>query len=82
MFALIFMMSYIPENNREAFGDYTCNGGGLVETKNNHSYWSGCSYHDKPSNHWGFRHWIWMLAGLTFAVWNVIEVIEDSQQKN
>jgi hypothetical protein len=75
-------MSFIPENNREAFGDYTCKGGHLEITKNDHSYWSGCSIHEEPSEHWGFRHWIWMTAGLTFAIWNCVEVVDLLNKKN
>lgn len=80
MFVVMFLMSYIPEQIPQAFDDYKCTGGGLVYTKNDHSYWSGCSYHTEPSKHWGFRHWIWFAAGFTFAIWTVVDVIADSQK--
>jgi hypothetical protein len=80
MFTLVFLMSYIPEMIPQAFNDYMCQGGKLLEANANHSYWAGCSYHTEPSKHWGFRHWIWFAASFTFAVWTVIDVIADSQK--
>jgi len=80
MFSLVFLMSYIPELIPQAFNDYTCVAGRLVETNSNHTYWTGCSYHTEPSKHWGFRRWIWFAAGFTFAIWTIIDVIADSQK--
>ena len=83
MFLVMGLMSFVPEKNPELFGDFTCEGSGLRETKNI-KYIDGCRLScnpHSPSTHWGFRHWIWFAAGLTFAIWTVAEVI-DSAQKN
>lgn len=83
MFLVMGLMSFVPEKNPELFGDFTCEGSVLRETKNI-KYIDGCRLSGNPhspSTHWGFRHWIWFAAGLTFAIWTVAEVI-DSAQKN
>jgi hypothetical protein len=76
-------MSFIPENNPEVFGDYTCKGSTMEYSKDD-KYISldGCRVTGNahsPTRHWGFRHWIWFIAGLTFAVWTIIEVIDQKK---
>ena len=73
-------MSYLPENNPEAFGDRSCNGGHYKETKYG-PVRLGCSIHEDSSKHWGFRHWVYFAAGLTFAIWNVVEVINEANKQ-
>jgi hypothetical protein len=33
-----------------------------------------------PTWHWGIRHWLWLLAGLTFSVWTIVEVIIEENK--
>jgi hypothetical protein len=34
-----------------------------------------------PTWHWGFRHWIWLLAGLTFSAWTVVDMFMEEEKK-
>jgi hypothetical protein len=65
-------MSFIPESNPEFFGDWQCNGGNQFKSE-------GCMYGvdsiHGPKWHWGFRHWIWMLMGLTLFIYNAVIII-------
>ena len=42
----------------------------------------GCKYaadyQHGPSIHWGFRHWMWTLCGVSLFIWNVIELFPKS----
>jgi hypothetical protein len=83
MFAVIFCMSFVPDYTHELFGDWQCNGG-KVEYINNNLIREGCLYsHDThgPSWHWGFRHWLWVIAGLTFTIWTIIDTVSDEKSK-
>lgn len=80
----MFCATFVPESNHELFGDWKCKGSEAKWDKDD--YWSikGCGYnggmsHD-PSWHWGTRHWIWLLAGVTFSIWTIAEVIIDAQK--
>ena len=77
LFSIIILMSFIPESNREFFGDWQCQG--MTYLKANGEY-LGCYYegnrapHD-PTWHWGFRHWIWMLMGIALFIYNTVLII-------
>jgi hypothetical protein len=73
----MFLLSYIPENNPKMFGDYMCKGGHSIGVGTDNYRRVGCKQDDEPSKHWGFRHWVWMFAGLTFALWNVGDVVTE-----
>jgi hypothetical protein len=84
VFVVMFCATFVPESNHELFGDWKCKGSEAKWDKDD--YWSikGCGYnggmsHD-PSWHWGTRHWIWLLAGVTFSIWTIAEVIIDAQK--
>ncbi len=82
MFIIMGMMSFIPEKNPDLFGDYICKGS-TVEKVGTIHYTNGCRVSmgnpHSPSRHWGFRHWVWFAAGLTFAVWTIVEVIHNEE---
>jgi hypothetical protein len=82
MFLIMGMMSFIPEKNPELFGDFTCKGSKYQKLGDTYIT-NGCSVipgAHEPSKHWGFRHWVWFAAGLTFAVWTIVEVIDNAQK--
>lgn len=63
MAAVMFVMSFIPENYPESFGDYLCPSS------------KGFGYHtphSEPVVHWGFRHHVWMWTGIVLLVANII----------
>ena len=72
--AFIMAFSFIPENARSFFGDWLCGGSGEL-IKDTYHYngcnYGGAGYHD-PSWHWGFRHYIWMLTGLTLTAIRIV----------
>jgi hypothetical protein len=82
MFIIMGMMSFIPEKNPKLFGDYVCKGAVLKQTADFY-YVDGCKMtmgnSHSPTKHWGFRHWVWFAAGLTFAVWTIVEVINNKE---
>ena len=59
LFSIVMLMSFIPENNREFFGDWHCDGHNLHE----------------PTWHWGFRHYMWMLMGLALFIYNAVLIV-------
>lgn len=73
LFAIVMLMSFVPENNRELFGDWQCEG-----THYESGEYTGCQYVGVVHGttwHWGFRHWIWMLMGLTLFIYNAVLII-------
>ena len=69
LFSIVILMSFIPESNREFFGDWQCNGGDYYKKE-------GCLYGADfvhgPTWHWGFRHWIWMFMGIALFIYNTV----------
>lgn len=84
IFAVIFFASFIPENFPTLFGDWLCTGSGNMVPNTYH--YERCnymnSYYHTPEWHWGFRHYIWMLLGATLALYNVVMLISEEENKN
>lgn len=85
LFMTVILLSFIPENFREYFGDWKCNGTGeliIKETENIiNRYYKNCSKGNNdfvgahgPTWHWGFRHWIWFFMGITLFIINSIQI--------
>ena len=81
IFAIAMLVSFIPENFPSFFGDWVCQGGSYV-VKEGRYHLEGCKYaadyQHGPSIHWGFRHWMWTLCGVSLFIWNVIELFPKS----
>ena len=79
IFAIAMLFSFIPETFPDFFGDWGCQGGKVIVTGNTYDI-VGCSYGNgvdhMPSTHWGFRHWMWTLCGVSLFIWNVVELID------
>ena len=84
MFLIIGAVSFIPETWPEFFGDWRCSGGAYIR-KDEHFVQEGCHYmgisDHGPTWHWGFRHWLLLIAGLTFTIWNVVEIVNEEDKK-
>jgi hypothetical protein len=80
IFAIVILFSFIPETFPDFFGDWVCQGGKIIGVKKGYYEIQGCSYGEalehSPTTHWGFRHWMWTLCGVTLFVWNVVELID------
>jgi hypothetical protein len=85
VFAVMFFASFVPENNHKLFGDWHCKGGQIIVNEGPDEY-KECQYGPSMSHsstwHWGVRHWIWLLAGLTFSAWTVIDMFIEHDKKN
>jgi len=85
VFVVMFCASFIPESNHELFGDWKCKGAIVTYDKNDNRFIAGCKYvgynSHNPTWHWGTRHWIWLLAGVTFSIWTIVDVIIEIDKK-
>ena len=68
LFVTVMLMSFVPENFRDLFGDEYC--------KIPHHFHAG-DYHEYPEWHWGFRHFAWCGMGMTLFIYNVVLIIRD-----
>jgi hypothetical protein len=79
IFAIVILVSFIPEAFPDFFGDWKCQGGSYV-MKDGHYHSVGClyggNYQHNPTTHWGFRHWMWALCGVVLSIWNIIEMLD------
>lgn len=86
VFVMMFFASFVPESNHELFGDWKCNGTSVHYDKNDNHFLVGCKYEGynshNPSWHWGTRHWIWLLTGITFSIWTVVEVVIEAEKNS
>ena len=85
MFAIIMAASFIPEYNHELFGDWKCEGSGKVikEISYGGVIYEKCNYAEFTYHnsmwHWGFRHYIWVIMGLTFTIINVHSIFNQKK---
>jgi hypothetical protein len=86
----MFAASFIPENFREVFGDWKCNGTGKGIPVQMNGYtrliFDGCNmtnavidYH-LPTWHWGFRHYLWVLLGFVMLIVNATKLIQEAKK--
>lgn len=77
LFSIVILMSFVPESNREFFGDWQCQGMTYVKASGEYlgCYYEGSMAPHDPTWHWGFRHWIWMLMGLTLFIYNTVVIV-------
>jgi hypothetical protein len=84
IFVMMFFASFVPESNHELFGDWHCKGGQIIVNDGPDEY-KGCQYgYELCHNatwHWGARHWIWLLTGITFTAWTIVEIINKEINK-
>ena len=83
IFIVMFVASFVPESNHELFGDWKCKGANSWWGDDDKRKHEGCTYGTpvhESTWHWGTRHWIWLMAGLTFSVWTVIELIDQASK--
>lgn len=75
LFAIAIALSFIPDYNHEFFGDWICEG----SKKYGWFHYTGCTYgsggYHNPSLHWGYRHWLFSLMGLSLSVMQVVAII-------
>jgi len=78
IFAIVILFSFVPETFPDFFGDWVCQGGKVIVQGSSYNI-EGCSYGHQmdhmSTTHWGFRHWMWTLCGVTLFIWNVVELV-------
>jgi len=85
LFTIAILATFIPEAFPKFFGDWTCKGS---EYGKGYHDIIGCDYLDygahSPTNHWGWRHWIYLAMGLTLFIYNAFILITniDNNSKN
>jgi hypothetical protein len=86
VFVVMFFASFIPDSNHKLFGDWLCKGNYITHDKNDNAIITGCKYEGYNAHnstwHWGSRHWLFLIAGLTFSVWTIIDVIIEEDKKH
>jgi hypothetical protein len=73
VFITIMGASFIPGYFPEFFGDWVCKGGGKCSHLR-------CFYNSPPTLHYGFRHWIFILMGITFTIISLTEISEKEKK--
>lgn len=68
MAAVMFLLSFIPEQFPDAFGDWLC-------PPNQHLVGPLQMHPDRPVVHWGFRHHLWMWTGVVMLFGNIVFLI-------
>lgn len=80
MFSIAILISFIPENFREFFGDLKCVGsGGYVPGTYHYQYCNeGVGGMHSSTWHWGYRHFLFFIMG---AVLFIIQAIDALNQE-
>lgn len=78
MFAVMFVMTFIPENWPNLFGDWNCQGAKRINLELVGCYYEGSSH--APTTHWGARHWIWFCCGGLIFIAQIIFLITDIEK--
>ncbi len=66
VFAVVMAASIVPDTFPKFFGDIYC-------TIPNHFHMG--FVHDTPEFHWGYRHFIWMVMGLSLFTAQVVRIV-------
>ncbi len=80
IFVCAMVFSVIPEYF-PVFGDWVCEGSGEKIYTNGSIYgnYEGCTfgedYFHKPETHWGYRHWLFCMMGLSLFITQVVFLI-------
>lgn len=85
LFSAAILATFIPELFPSFFGDWVCEGGSrVVDYSEGVTTVKGCDYgpngSHEPTNHWGYRHWLYFFMGLCLFIYNAFLIIEDNQE--
>ncbi len=85
-------MSFLPEVYPDLFGDWKCQGatyGRFVpETQSSYSHLAlvGCDYvgykNHNPTIHFGYRHWLYIIMGLSLFIIQVVDLVNFINKKS
>ena len=82
LFSVAILMSFIPECFRDFFGDWKCAGSGgyIIGAYKYQNCNSGLNGMHEATWHWGYRHYLFFLMGLTLFITQVGYIINDQQK--
>ena len=85
LFGFAMFFSIAGEYLTIFFGDWTCIGSGdLIKGLNYNYHFENCNYngYHKPTLHWGYRHYLFTLMGITFFIMQITNIISHIDDKN
>lgn len=76
LFVTAILLSLLPDYFREFFGDTLCNGisADLNTHKEEYFFHYGGTHRDLLY-HWGYRHWLFLLMGISLAAVQVANIV-------
>jgi len=80
IFGIAILASFIPDNFHTFFGDVLCNGN--LNASACSSGWNQMQTLHGPEYHWGYRHWLWLLMGLSLFLIQLVRIIKFIDKEN
>ena len=84
IFICAIFFSLIPDEFPSFFGDIHCNGRDYMGMQYVSQY-TGCNYGQYShgdTNHWGYRHWLFFLMGISLFVVQVVSIVYFIDKKD
>lgn len=82
IFVIAITMSFIADEFHSFFGDITCNGTVLnIETNKYEYLFHYGAIHKDTQTHWGWRHWLFFMMGLSIATLQIIDIVNCYNKK-
>lgn len=76
LFTVAILVSFIPENFPDFFGDWSC--GKIISEYGTHSYFP--APHNVPDLHWGYRHYLFFIMGMVLFCVQVVDIIDNREK--
>lgn len=82
LFITILICTFLPDIIPSFFGDWLCEGSGEIFVKEQYGgHWTKCDYanygYHKPTWHWGYRHWLFLIFGIIMTIVNIVRIAEE-----
>jgi hypothetical protein len=77
LFSSAILISFIPEQIPDFFGDWTCKATSQLPCHNADPYMEG---HISPILHWGYRHYLFFIMGVVLFIIQAVSVINYSEK--
>lgn len=76
VFTTVILVSFIPDYFHSQMGDTLCNGRVLnLTTMQYEYYWHNGHEHKDMEWHWGYRHWLFFIMGITLFVIQIFRIV-------
>ncbi|MCE3278056.1 MAG: hypothetical protein K0S44_247 [Bacteroidetes bacterium] len=85
-FTMWIMISFVPDYLHDLFGDWICDGSRFIANDGAYGHYEGCDYANDgnhlPKLHWGFRHWLWCIMGISLVIVQGFRIANLFKNKN